>query len=184
MCVIPPFTPDGLLPAGDYEVTFPELRRSILAQGPQGAPNWDRDWRLGLIDNLETLTRQFWSVGVRDVFADGSFAEDKDHPNDIDGYFTCDLNELASGELTRRLNAIDPYNAWTWDPGSRRPYRGYPKAQLPMWHAYRVALYPHIPGFGCGICDSYGNELEFPAAFRQSRRDGAPRGIIRLKDGD
>jgi len=34
-----------------------------------------------------------------------------------------------------------------------------------------------------GIVDRHGHELEFPSAFRQSRRDGKPRGIIKLKDG-
>jgi hypothetical protein len=56
---------------------------------------------LHLVDNLEILTRQLWQVGIREVYADGSFAEDKDHPNDIDGYFVCDLIQLSSGELTR-----------------------------------------------------------------------------------
>jgi len=62
---------------------------------------------------------------------------------------------------------------------------GYPKKQLPMWHRYRVELYPHIPGLGLGsgILDKWGNELEFPSAFRQSRRDGTPRGIIKIKYG-
>jgi hypothetical protein len=60
---------------------------------------WDSPWRLRLVDNLEILTKQLWQVGVREVYADGSFAEDKDHPNDIDGYFVCGLNELASGDL-------------------------------------------------------------------------------------
>jgi hypothetical protein len=32
-------------------------------------------------------------------------------------------------------------------------------------------------GGGCGIRDRHRNELGFPAAFRQSRRDGSPRGI-------
>jgi len=72
-----------------------------------------------------------WQVGIREVYADGSFAEDKDHPNDIDGYFVCDLIQLSSGELTRQLNLIDPFKVWTWDPASRKPYRGYPKRQLP-----------------------------------------------------
>jgi hypothetical protein len=50
--------------------------------------SWDTEWRLRLIDNLEILTRQ---IGIQNMFADGSFAEDKDHPNDIDGYFVCSL---------------------------------------------------------------------------------------------
>ena len=139
-----------------------------------------------LVDNLEVLTRQLWQVGIDEVYADGSFAEDKDHPNDIDGYFVCSLEELKSGQLQRALNFLDPDKVWTWAPESRRPYRGYPKLQLPMWHRYRVELYPHVPGLGigCGIHDRHGNELEFPSAFRQSRRAGTPRGIVKLRTGE
>ena len=187
MPVIPPFNADGLLPPGDYEASFDELRSSILALGPAAGEHstWNVQWRLWLIDNLQILARQLWEVGIRDIFADGSFAQEKDHPNDIDGYFVCSLDELKSGELTRRLNLLDLYKVWTWDPASRRPYRGYPKRQLPMWHRYRVELYPHVPGlgFGSGIRDKYGHELEFPSAFRQSRRDGKPRGIVRIGYG-
>ena len=188
MTLIPPFEADGLLPPGDYEVSFDELRQSVLVAGMAGAalsPTWDSDWRAKLVDNLEILTRQLWQVGITEVFADGSFAEDKDHPNDIDGYFVCGFDVLASGELTRQLNLLDPYQVWTWDPAARRPYRGSPKRQLPMWHKYRVELYPHVPGlgFGCGIRDRHGNELEFPSAFRQSRRDGKPRGILKIRYG-
>jgi hypothetical protein len=54
-----------------------------------------------------------------------------------------------------------------------------------MWHRYRVELYAHVPGLGVGsgIRDKYGQELEFPSAFRQSRRDGKARGIIKIKFG-
>lgn len=180
MVTLPAFTMDGLLPSGDYELTFEELRQSMLVMGPgKGYPDWDVDWRRQLVDNLEILVKQLWQIGIKDIFADGSFVEDKDHPNDIDGYFVCDLMELASGELQRKLNLIDPHKVWTWDPQERRPFRGYPKKQLPMWHQYRVELYPHF-GQGSGICDRFGNELEFPAAFRLSRRDGKPRGIVKI----
>jgi hypothetical protein len=123
--------------------------------------------------------RQLWQAGIRDIFIDGSFVEEKDHPNDIDGYFVCELAELASGRLQRRLNLLDPHKVWTWDPASRRPFRGYPKKQLPMWHHYRVELYPHH-GQGSGLQDEFGHELEFPSAFRRSRRDGKPRGIVKV----
>lgn len=182
---IPEFNRDGLLPPGDYEVTFDELRRSPLVIGPKDLDqyqNWDVGWRGWLVDQLETLTRQLWKVGISEVFADGSFAEDKDHPNDIDGYFVCDFDFLASGQLQQELNLLDPQKAWTWDPASRKPYPGYPKNQLPMWHIYRVELYPHYTGMGSGILDRYGNELEFPSAFRQSRRDGRQRGIVKLTE--
>lgn len=51
-----------------------------------------------------------------------------------------------------------------------------------MWHVYRVELYPHV-GQLSGIHDQFGNELEFPSAFRLSRRDGRARGIIKIKNG-
>lgn len=89
------------------------------------------------------------------------------------------MRMLVSGPLERELNRLDPFKVWTWDPPSRRPYRGSPKAQLPMWHRYRVELYPHF-GQLCGIKDKYGNDLEFPSAFRMSRRDGRPRGILKI----
>jgi hypothetical protein len=188
MSTIPPFDADGLLPPHDYEVSFDELRQSILVAGPGDKvayPSWDQSWRERLVNNLEVLTRQLWQVGIREIFADGSFAEDKEHPNDIDGYFECDLKELMTGELERKLNLLDPSKVWTWDPTSRKPYRGYPKKQLPMWHRYRVEFYPHVPGLGIGsgIVDKYGNELEFPSAFRQCRRNGKPRGIVKIKYG-
>jgi len=188
MPVIPPFEPDGLLPPGDYEVSFDELRQSLLVLGPRdpkGHSSWDTPWRKELVGSLEILTRQLWKAGIQEVFADGSFAEDKDHPNDIDGYFVCGLIQLKTGELVQHLNMLDPFKIWTWDPASRKPYRGYPKKQLPMWHRYRVELYPHVPGLGigCGIRDKHRHELEFPSAFRQSRRDGKPRGIVRIRYG-
>jgi len=52
-----------------------------------------------------------------------------------------------------------------------------------MWNAYRVELYPHF-GQLSGIRDRFGNELEFPSAFRLSRRDGRPRGIVKIKIGE
>lgn len=186
MTLIPPFTDAGLLPPGDFEATLAGLRASTLVLGPGDPsewPHWDGPWREKLVANLEVLVRQLWEVGVTEVFIDGSFAEDKDHPNDIDGYFECDLIRLKSGELVRELNLLDPHKVWTWDPAARRPYRGSPKKQLPMWHQYRVELYPHVPGMPSGIRDRHGNELEFPSAFRQSRRDGEQRGIVKVIQG-
>lgn len=41
-------------------------------------------------------------------------------------------------------------------------------------------MYPYWPGQGCGITDKHGHELEFPAAFRMSRRDDQPKGIVKI----
>lgn len=178
---LPAFTLGGLLPVGEYVLTIEELEDSLLVHGPHDSrlgPNWDAGWRLQLVHNLAVLTDQLRQVGVANVFVDGSFVEAKEHPNDIDGYFECDLMHLASGRLQRELNLLDPQKVWTWDPATRRPYRGYRKPQLPMWHQYRVELCPHV-GQLSGIIDAHGNELEFPSAFRLSR-DGKPKGIVRI----
>lgn len=178
----PTFTENGVLPPGDYLLTLDELAESLVVEGPGQSPNWDRNWRRELVENLAVLVNQLWQIGIREIFIDGSFVEDKDHPNDIDGYFKCELSRLANGDLQRELNLLDPHKIWTWDPASRRPYRGYAKRQLPMWHAYRVELYPHF-GQLCGVRDEHGQELEFPSAFRRSRFQGTPRGIIKIGGG-
>ncbi|MBI5365007.1 MAG: hypothetical protein HZA53_17650 [Planctomycetes bacterium] len=177
---LPGFTECGVLPQGDFALTLTALHRSMLVESPGAAhPNWDGAWRATLVDNLGILARQLWSVGVREIFVDGSFVEDKDHPNDIDGYFVCDRRRPFSGELERELNLLDPHKCWTWDPASRRWDPDSGKAQLPMWRIYRVELYPHY-GQICGIRDARGHELEFPSAFRQSRRDSLAKGIVKL----
>ncbi len=87
MAGLPEFTADGVLPEGTFPLTLDEIRESILVRGP-GAdyPQWDSDWRKRLVDNLEILVRELWEVSVTEIFIDGSFLEDKDHPNDVDGY--------------------------------------------------------------------------------------------------
>lgn len=181
--ILPGFNVDGVLPPGDYELTLAKLKKSMLVHGPGGnvgSRNWDTAWRRKLVDNLEILVTQLHQVGISEIFIDGSFAEDKDHPNDIDGYFVCDRRDLVTGELARELNLLDPHQVWTWDPNSRRPSPGFSKRQLPMWHVYRVELYPHFHQ-GSGITDRFGVELDFPSAFRISRRNDLQKGIIKLR---
>lgn len=181
MSELPPFGNDGLLPAGDYALTISELRASALVRG-RGRETWDSDWRAYLVDNLDIMAQQLREIGIHEIFVNGSFVEDKDHPNDIDGYFVCDLHDFASGRIEQELNRCDPHRIWTWDPESRSPYGGYPKLQLPMWHQYRVELYPHYGQFS-GIRDEHGHELEFPAAFRLCRHTNRPKGIVKLITG-
>ncbi len=161
-------------------MSIDEIRQSILVKGVLGVERWDSDWRLMLTNNLEKLSNQLWKVGIEKIFVDGSFVEEKAHPNDIDGYFECDLKYFASGNLHRDLNEIDPYKVWTWAPNSRSLDPSSAKKQLPMWHRYRVELYPHC-GLPSGIQDEFGNNLMFPAAFRKSRQKHKPKGIILLK---
>ena len=176
-----PFTPDGVLPRQDYPMTLAELRSSFLVTGEDtGVPTWDAPWRAHLVDNLEVLVRQLWRVGVDRIFINGSFVEDKPHPNDIDGYFECEAQRFWSGKLARELNALDPHGVWTWDNARRRPDPNSGKRQLPMWHRYRVELFPHCTGVWSQLRDPFGNELTFPALFRLARNAWRPKGIVQI----
>ena len=174
---IPAFTEHGLLPIGTHSATFAELKTSHLVEAH--SENWAGPWRKKLVENAEILVSQLWQVGITEIFLDGSFVEEKNRPNDIDGYFEADVRRVATGELERELNALDPHKIWTWDPHSRRSHRGSAKKQLPMWHQYRVELYPHYPGL-VALRDQWGNELQFPAAFRQQRHTGYRKGIVKI----
>ena len=179
--MLPQFNSDGVLPPGDYPITLTDLRVSHLVLGQSNlSQTWDVEWRRAIVDNLATMVGQLRKVGVTEIFVDGSFVEDKDHPNDIDGYFECERIRLASGTLLTALNLLDPYKVWTWDVQARMFCPVTAKLQLPMWHQYHVELYPHIAGMMCGIKDQRGNELEFPSAFRQSRRNSLPKGILKI----
>ncbi len=179
------FNNDGLLPSGDHLLTLSELKTSVLVHGPEPHPEggWDAEWRLALVERAEILIKQLWEIGIEEIYLDGSFTEAKAHPNDIDGYFVCDVFDFASGAIQRKLNALDPHKIWTWDPAERRAYRDYMKKQLPIWHVYRVELYPHF-GQSSGIRDSHGHDLLFPSAFRLQRGTDAAKGIVQvLKEG-
>jgi hypothetical protein len=181
---LPAFTADGLLPPGDYTLTLTDLLHSHLVTGQGvGSTTWDSTWRERLVRNLGILADQLAQVGVAEIFVDGSFVEDKDHPNDIDGYFVCDEAPVVSGRLEEELNRCDPHRCWTWSAARRRWDPASGKAQLPMWFVYRVELYPHF-GQGTGLLDRYRHELLFPSLFRQSRRDEQEKGIIRLLQGE
>lgn len=179
------FNSDGLLDPGTYDASFADIRNSILVLGDGSSPTWAAEWRAELVNRAEILVKQLWAVGVSDVFLDGSFVENKDHPNDIDGYFDPHLSILNAVDMVTfqkivsDLNNLDPHKIWNWDPRSRKAYRGYPKKQLPMWLFYRVEFFPHLDQ-GTGIKDQYGNDQKFPAAFRQSRSEFKPKGIIKV----
>jgi len=173
------FNDCGLLPPGDYELTIEELKESLLVIGPPNETVWDKNWREYLVTQLNLMVKQLWRVGISEIFIDGSFVENKAHPNDIDGYFECNVRDLPI--ILTELNLIDPDKIWTWDNKSRKTYKGYTKKQLPMWHKYRVELYPHYGDDPLtGIPDKYGNNLLFPSAFRQTRDSHSLKGIVKI----
>lgn len=177
------FNEDGLLPPGDHEMTFAELRDSILVRGPGDMVFWDSQWRSHLVNNLEVMVGQLLRIGISSIFINGSFTEERDHPGDIDGYFEVDVHRMYSGNLERELNAIDPLKAWGWSLSSRYgTLESLGKPKLPMWHRYRVELFPHA-GQLSGLKDQHGHSLTFPAAFRKRKTDDKPKGIVKLKTG-
>ena len=179
------FNADGVLDPGTYDSSLAELRQSLLVLGNGSSATWDKAWRAELVDKAEILIKQLKAVGIQDIFLDGSFVEDKDHPNDIDGYFDPHLSMMIPADMTKfqqivsQLNSLDPHKVWTWNPKSRQACRGFAKKQLPMWLFYRVEFYPHLDQ-STGIKDQYGNDLQFPSAFRQSRHNFKPKGIIKV----
>jgi hypothetical protein len=172
---IPSFDQRGLLPAGDYSVTFDQIRSSHLVVGDGSSATWDAEWRRTLVDHCEVLVKELWANGVTTVVLDGSFVESKDRPSDIDGYFECDIRELAS--LVERLNRGDDARLWDWNPNRRTVDIATGKWQLPMWHRYHVELYPHV-GLPSGITDRHGHPQLFPASFRQQRGTYEPKGVL------
>ncbi|MFM7865938.1 MAG: DUF6932 family protein, partial [Planctomycetaceae bacterium] len=109
--------------------------------GKAEIPGWDMGWRMHLVENLGVLCRQLWQVGISEIYVDGSFVEDKCHPNDIDGYFECDLQYLASGHLERNLNLIDPHKVWTWDPSDKLEL--FPLPEFEKGYGYRTWFWAH-----------------------------------------
>lgn len=179
------FNKNGVLEPGTYKLTYDELRVSLLIEGDGSSDSWDKQWRLHLLNQSEILVNQLWAVGIEDIFLDGSFVENKDHPNDIDGYFDPHLSLHNPDDIRKfekiisDLNSLDQHKIWNWDPRSRKKYPGFAKAQLPMWLFYRVEFYPHL-NQGTGITDQFGNDLKFPSALRQSRNKFEPKGIIQI----
>lgn len=173
--MLPQFTRLGVLPRGTYEMTIAELRSSHLVIGPKGDTRWDIVWREHLLSNLEILAKQLWSIGIEEIFVNGSFVENKDRPNDIDGYFVCSIKDQVDRVLERKLNAIDPHKAWGWDEHMRHPGR-----RLPLWKHYRVDMLPYAPGTMFGT-DKSGRLLELSEAFRRTKLGETPKGIVKLK---
>lgn len=72
-----------------------------------------------------------------------------------------------------------PFQVWTWSWNDRIHVQNSTKPQLPMWHRYRIELYPEY-GQLSGILDEFGNQQQFPAAFRKTRGSFTPKGIVQV----
>jgi hypothetical protein len=130
------FNANGVLDPGTYAATISEIRQSILVLGDGTSPTWDRNWRSELVNRAAVLIDQLMRVGVQDVYLDGSFVEDKDHPNDIDGYFDPILSMMNAPDMAKfqqivsQLNNLDPHKVWTWIRRRGVPIEGMPKSSF------------------------------------------------------
>lgn len=160
-------------------MTLASLRESVLVKGSPAlvALGWNEQWRAGLLDQLETLCGHLWSVGITEIFVDGSFVTDKIHPGDIDGYFICEFDRFRQGQFAELLS-LDS----AWDINKRLPDKTGKLKPL-MWHRYRVELFQHfLPPFSdysVAMINELGQPVSFPEFFRCGR-DGKPRGIVRI----
>ncbi|MFC0050971.1 DUF6932 family protein [Streptomyces actinomycinicus] len=72
--VVPDFTEHGYLPAGDHDVTWPELCERF---------GWN-DTRRDLLANFKVVRDGLDSLKVETIWLNGSFATSKHRPSDID----------------------------------------------------------------------------------------------------
>lgn len=72
--MIPPFEPDGNLPAGVFNASWQELVDRL------GTTEWRSELLAGLFDALQALRK----AGCRRAYVNGSFVTAKVHPGDFD----------------------------------------------------------------------------------------------------
>ncbi len=179
------FDEDGRLPPGEYKLSLAELERSILVTGDDDKdPAWDTRWRLELVQNLGVLVEQLWKEDITDIYIDGSFATDKLHPGDIDGYFVVEKPaEIQPSEfeqsLCDRLNKHDEHKAWSWKDEDRKKPAEAEKGQLPMWWHYHVEMWPEYGQLSGQIHPLTDEELTHAQLFRITKQ-GEDKGIIKL----
>ena len=117
--MIPRFTDQGLLPPGVHETDLEELEERM---------GWSRK-RRELLGGLEGALELMASCGVVRAYLDGSFARDKDRPNDVDGCY--DVAEDVTVQDLERLAPTFPPSLSNREEAKRRfrnqflPCRGY-----------------------------------------------------------
>lgn len=169
------FLRNGLLPAGDHEISLAELERSMRA-GPGGGRSWDTAWRLQLLAEFTQRYRQLAGVGITEVYIDGSYATDKYHPNDMDAYFVVP-RKLWRTSAEAALKGLDP-EFWRFetvtDPTGKT---GYPMAFLRHIEMFPV-YQEHTPAFA-DCPDMIDPKINF---FRTDKWSHRPKGIIKIQE--
>jgi hypothetical protein len=165
----------------DYTLTIDGLRNSMLVKGPTTGEYipWDKEKRLYLVNQLEIVANQVWNAGFDKICVDGSFVEDKASPGDIDCYFECGLDDFMQGKVEEALRIANPGEKWGFSKDNLINVDGI--SQFPIWHKYRVDMWPEcgMPSF---VFDKSGtNNLKISQAFRQQKHTYRKKGIVILK---
>ncbi len=170
------FQKNGLLPAGDHEISIAELEKNIR-RGPGDGLTWDTKWRMELLQEFKQRYRQLQSVGITEVYIDGSYATDKFHPNDMDVYFVVPRQLWRNG-AEQALKDIDS-EFWRFETVSDETgKRGYPMAfrrHVEIFPVYRE----HTPDYA-ECTEMIDPKINF---FRTDKWSHRPKGIIKIKEG-
>lgn len=124
---IPPFTADGILPAGIYYASWAAFT-ARFAITPA------REW---LLEGLRMAVVEFLSAGCKTLYVDGSFVSSKPIPNDYDACWDPDDVDL---------DRLDPVLLLTemGQPTQKAKYRGeFWMADAPT----RTTVSPHLALF-------------------------------------
>lgn len=167
------FQNNGLLSPGDHPISIKDLREFLFI-GPKNAHAWDSKWRLKLFTEFEKSYKQLLSVGINQIYIDGSFATDKARPNDLDAYFIVPRS-LWRNSAENQLRELDP-DFWNFDLIND----GTGKVAYPMAINHNIELFPvyleHTPEYA--DCD----ELIDPKIyfFRTDKHSHQEKGIIKI----
>ena len=139
----------GYLKSGIYCMTIDELLAHPILGGTEQ--------RKTLIKSLKEACEFYWSFGITEIYANGSFATMKPVPNDIDGYL------YVSEYDPKFQNLLNTDSVWS-------KFYGYHdiKDKYQMWHEHKIEFYIELKG------------AEFFTNFFTHSRDGIERGIIKV----
>lgn len=169
------FLKNGLLPAGDHEISLSQLEQ-LIRQGPGGGRSWDTDWRLQLLEEFKQRYQQLAALGITEVYIDGSYATDKYRPNDMDVYFVVP-RKLWRTFAEAALKEIDP-EFWRFetvsDPSGKS---GYPMAFLR--HIEMFPVYQEHTPAGADCLEMIDPKISF---FRTDKWSNRPKGIIKITE--